>query len=89
MRIDNIEQYIVYAPFPLLNSHRISLGLAVCIDYKKGNKEISLLYPNTFTMDCYEIYCISGDLFDGIERYETLGEAEARIMELLNEGGAK
>ena len=79
MRIDNIEQYIVYAPFPLLNSHR----------YKKGNKEISLLYPNTFTMDCYEIYCISGDLFDDIERYETLGEAEARIMELLNEGGAK
>ena len=76
MRIDNIEQYTVHG---FMVSHR----------YWKGNKEISLLYPNTFTMDCYEIYCISGDLFDGIERYETLGEAEARIMELLNEGGAK
>ena len=89
MRIDNIEQYTVQELRITSSGTHSYNGFMVSHRYKKGNKEISLLYPNTFTIDCYEIYCISGDLFDGIERYDTLGEAEARIMELLNEGVAK
>ena len=51
--------------------------------YKTDKGEISLVYPCKVTMDRYEIYCISGDLFDDVERYDTLDEAETRITELL------
>jgi len=45
--------------------------------------EISLLSPCKATFDSYEIYCIKGDLFEDIERYDTLQEADSRIYELL------
>ena len=45
--------------------------------------EISMLYPCRATFDSFEIYCIEGSLFEDIERYETLEEAENRINELL------
>jgi hypothetical protein len=34
-------------------------------------------------MDTYEIYCIEGELFDDVERFPTLEEAENRVIELL------
>lgn len=52
--------------------------------YKTEKGEISLLEPCMVTMGMYEIYCIEGDLFDDIERYDTLEEAEERISILLN-----
>lgn len=55
--------------------------------YKTKRGEISLLFPSPFTMYSFEIYCIEGQLFDGIERYDSLEEAENRIYELLE--GAK
>jgi hypothetical protein len=62
--------------FPNLlgNSHR----------YKTDKGEISCVHPCDATMNQYEIYCISGDLFDDIERYDSLEEAEERIIQLLN-----
>ena len=45
--------------------------------------EISLLTPCRATMNCFEIYCIEGDLFEDIERHDTLEEAETRINALL------
>ena len=51
--------------------------------YKTKKGEISLLYPCFATHNYYEIYCIEGDLFDDIERFDTLGEAKARIAEVL------
>lgn len=56
------------------NSHR----------YKTDKGEISCVHPCMATMDRYEIYCIEGELFGDIERYDTLEEAETRISELLN-----
>jgi hypothetical protein len=56
------------------NSHR----------YKTKKGEISLIYPSWVSMGLYEIYCIEGELFDGIERFDTLEDAEQRIYELLN-----
>ncbi len=52
--------------------------------YKSDKGEISCVHPCMATMDLYEIYCIKGDLFEDIERFDTLEEAEARINELLN-----
>ena len=61
--------------FPNLlgNSHR----------YKTNKGEISCVHPCMVTMEMYEIYCIEGDLFEDIERFDTLEEAEERINELL------
>lgn len=76
-----MEKYIEQSAFPeelggsaqLGNSHR----------YKTEKGEISLLHPCRVTFGSYEIYCIDGDLFEDIERYDTLKEAEARIYQLL------
>lgn len=69
-----IEKYIVENRSAMVgNSHR----------YKTSKGEISLVYPCSVTFDCYEIYCIEGDLFEDIERYNTLKEAEKRINKLL------
>lgn len=46
--------------------------------------EISLIYPSFATNDMFEIYCIEGELFDDIERFITLEEAEDRIKYLLD-----
>ena len=51
--------------------------------YKTDKGEISLVNPCFATLNSYEIYCISGDLFEDIERFPTLKEAESRISELL------
>ena len=70
-----MEKEIIKTTSPELvsNSHR----------YKTDKGEISLLHPCFATLELYEIYCIKGDLFDDIERYHTLEEAEERINELL------
>ena len=51
--------------------------------YKTDKGIISMLTPCRATMGTYEIYCIEGDLFEDVERYDTLEEVEARINELL------
>ena len=48
---------------------------------KKGI--ISLIYPCITSRHLYEIYCIEGNLFEDIERFDTLERAEIRIEELL------
>lgn len=45
--------------------------------------EISMLSPCRATFETYEIYCCVGDLFEDVERYDTLEEAETRINALL------
>jgi hypothetical protein len=52
--------------------------------YSTDKGEISMLPPCKATFYNFEIYCTEGHLFDDIERYNTLEEAEARIKELLN-----
>jgi hypothetical protein len=44
---------------------------------------ISCVSPCSSTKNYYEIFVIEGDLFEDIERYDTLDEAESRIKELL------
>ena len=51
--------------------------------YKTVKGEISLLTPCRATFNTFEIYCINGNLFEDIERYDTLQEAEERIHNLL------
>ena len=51
--------------------------------YSSDKGLISMVGPCFATMHTYEIYCLEGDLFEDIERYETFQEAEARIVELL------
>ena len=68
-----VDKKIIQNPLGM-NSHRYIT--------KKG--EISLIYPSYASMDLYEIYCIKGDLFDDIERFDSLEEAEKRIHILLN-----
>ncbi len=51
--------------------------------YSNERGEISLVHPCKVTLDSFEIYCIEGDLFEDIERFDSLAEAEARITELL------
>lgn len=51
--------------------------------YSTDKGEISLVGPCMATMQLFEIYCIEGNLFCDIERYDTLKEAEDRIKELL------
>lgn len=70
-----MERKIVRTAIPQLvgNSHR----------YITDKGEISLLYPCRATMNTYEIYCIDCTLFEDIERYDTLEEAEERINQLI------
>ncbi len=56
--------------------------------YKTERGEISLVHPCRTTMDTFEIYEISENgLFEDVERFDTLEEAENRIKELLEYGG--
>lgn len=59
------------------------VGSALSHRYKTEKGEISLIHPHRYTMNMYEIDCIEGDLFEDVERYSTLEEAEQRINELL------
>ena len=45
--------------------------------------EISMLTPCFATGDSFEIYCIEGDLFDDIERFESESEAMSAIKKYL------
>ena len=51
--------------------------------YRSPKGLISLSPPTHYTMGCWEIYCLEGDLFEDIERFDTKEEAEARIKKLL------
>lgn len=39
--------------------------------YKTTKGEVSLIEPCMISMNMYEIYCISGNLFEDIERFDT------------------
>ena len=52
--------------------------------FKTTKGVISLLEPCFATLEMYEIYCIEGDLFGDVERFDTYDEAIERINELLN-----
>jgi len=69
--MENIEQYRI-------ESHITALRI-----YEKEDKRISLIYPHRYTMNCYEICCIKEGIFDCLEKYDTLENAEKRITELL------
>ena len=58
-------------------------GLAPSHRYSNDKGEISLVYPTFYTQNMFEIYSIRGNLFEDIERYDSLNEAETRIKELL------
>lgn len=45
---------------------------------------ISLINPERFTMNMYEIYSLKGNLFEDIERFDTEEEALRRCRELLD-----
>ena len=68
-----------------IHENRLSGVVGDSHRYKTDKGEISLLHPCYATFQSYEIYCISGGLFDDIERYDTLEEAETRIKDLLNQ----
>lgn len=53
--------------------------------YESSKGLISLIYPCEANNVTYEIYCIKGDLFYDVFRYEKLEDAEHIIKELLNE----
>ena len=51
--------------------------------YKTEKGEISLIQPSEVNFDTYEIFCINGGLFNGVERFDTFHKAEERICDLL------
>lgn len=53
--------------------------------YETDKGIISLVHPCDMTFMSYEIFCIEGNLFDDIERYETLEMAEERILNLISD----
>ena len=52
--------------------------------YTNDLGSISMIPPSYVSDYSYEIYCLEGDLFDDIERFETLEAAEERVNNLLN-----
>ena len=52
--------------------------------YKTKKGEISMIYPCRATHQMFEIYCCEGNLFEDVERYNSLDETEKRIIELLS-----
>lgn len=71
----------------VVKNEMINEGKLIVTDsfrYETEKGCISLLKPCHATFQSYEIYCISGGLFDDVERYHTLEEAESRIKRLLS-----
>jgi hypothetical protein len=57
--------------------------------YSFGKNKISLVeFKNYFGdgKDFWEIYCLVGELFEDVERFDTKEEAETRIKELKRKG---
>jgi hypothetical protein len=50
--------------------------------YSKDDKRISLLEVEGLNWN-WEIYSLNGDVFDDIEKFDSMEEAEPRIKELL------
>lgn len=51
--------------------------------YSKGRDRISLLEVKGLNWN-WESYCLDGFLFDDIEKFDSMEEAEPRIKQLLN-----
>jgi hypothetical protein len=51
---------------------------------KKGKISLILLKKYFCGIDTWEIYCLKGDLFEDVERFDTKEEAEKRIREILD-----
>lgn len=56
---------------------------AVSKRYKTEKGEISLVEPCGITQNTFEIYCINGNLFEDVERYDSLEQAESSIKTYL------
>ena len=57
--------------------------------YSSGKGKISLVeFKNYYGdgKDLWEIYCLVGELFEDVERFDTKEEAETRIKELKRKG---
>lgn len=67
----------------VVNSNLNSALLGDSHRYESEKGIISMVHPCYCTFETYEIYSIKGDLFSDIERYDTLEDAEKRIIELL------
>jgi len=74
--------------------HRLAgynlLGMSFGSDqhiYSSSKGKISCVFLKNYLLDnrdFYEIYCLEGDLFEGVERFLTLKEAEEKVAEYLN-----
>lgn len=51
--------------------------------YETDKGIISMVRPCFANFQSFEIYSIKGELFDDVERYYTIEDAERRIIELL------
>lgn len=51
--------------------------------YETDKGIISMVFPCYANFQTYEIYCIEGNLFEDVERYETIELAEKRVIELI------
>jgi hypothetical protein len=71
-----VKKYVVATELPSWfwgESHR----------YETDKGIISMVFPCFANFETYEIYCIKGELFRDVERYDTLEDAEKRIVELI------
>lgn len=69
----------------MIERYTVDSGMLPSNRYKNEKGEISMITPSWVSSNMFEIYCIEGNLFEDIERYDTLEEAEKRIYELLGE----
>ena len=60
--------------------------------YSSDKGKISMVLLKNYFLDgrdFWEIYCLEGDLFEGVERFDTIEEAEQRIVGYLRISGSK
>jgi len=76
-----VKKYVIDSGIQLPNFPEGFLGDSHRYETDKGI--ISMVHPCYANFETFEIYSIKGELFDDVERYDTIEEAERRIIELL------
>lgn len=90
MKIEKVE-HSIYKEWNKAKEQYKEMKLPLLVDrwqyrYSTGKGTISLIkLLNYFNdnKDFWEIYCLDGNLFEDVERFDTKTEAEVRIKELL------